>query len=674
MARRGRPAADLLGSHDELAATQSRLPALRRQTSLSPHDLRHSGALRGAIGNQATTRRLTGPVQAKPLPAWRSELARDDDTTPHEHAARGVQGPGAALPHLRELQPLFGEHDLSGVRAHVGEAARSACAATGAAAYATGDRVAFADASPSLHTVAHEAAHVLQQRAGVRLSGALGRAGDAYERHADRVADAVTQRRPVAAMFPAVAAPVSGRPAVQRLMSREQLIEKAGEPKADTFGGYHHRSKLYKALLTELDGYAAWANLPIPRPGPLHTLGHDRVETALQAVKAACDAFITRFDGLTGLAAYTDSVEAGRVGEVKALRARAVQELAWLPLVHGNQDYVGMSWREALPKAEVDRRARPVRERIEGLAAGRVGIDEIRDEILGLDDIEVKQALLHDRGLWEIVGRSLDASEALILAAVLLDRALVWWDGSGPDAATGFQIKRGGDFSLWMLDNNERSEHRPDRRTGSMNCWEGVLYSMYVAGVVSYATLRDLHQRAAEAGVAAQAAGAVELEQNPELLREGIIQKRLEHQIVDTRETVEQWYEEKIKDNPKMQANYKANLARTLGNDAYYFQLAESLGAHGARQWHPGDAPPPAGDVVFFAGDSVDKVGEKWRIAHVCISLGRRSAHGTDIMNFGVASGGHTIWGCTTIEEGLAHKYSKGYKVMYGPSPLLGAV
>ena len=134
MARRGRPAADLVGSHDELAATQSRLPGLRRQTSLSPQDLRHSAALRGAIGNQATTRRLTGPVQAKPLAAWRSELARDDDATPHEHAARGVLGPGAALPHLRELQPLFGEHDLSGVRAHLGEAARSACAATGAAA------------------------------------------------------------------------------------------------------------------------------------------------------------------------------------------------------------------------------------------------------------------------------------------------------------------------------------------------------------------------------------------------------------------------------------------------------------------------------------------------------------------------------------------------------------
>jgi Domain of unknown function (DUF4157) len=51
----------------------------------------------------------------------------------------------------------------------------------GATAYATGDRIAFAGA-PDLHTTAHEAAHVVQQRAGVSLPGGVGQAGDAYER------------------------------------------------------------------------------------------------------------------------------------------------------------------------------------------------------------------------------------------------------------------------------------------------------------------------------------------------------------------------------------------------------------------------------------------------------------------------------------------------------------
>jgi hypothetical protein len=60
----------------------------------------------------------------------------------------------------------------------------------GADAYATGDHVVLARGA-DLHTVAHEAAHVVQQRAGVQLKGGVGAAGDAYEHHADTVADRV---------------------------------------------------------------------------------------------------------------------------------------------------------------------------------------------------------------------------------------------------------------------------------------------------------------------------------------------------------------------------------------------------------------------------------------------------------------------------------------------------
>ncbi|HTE55742.1 MAG TPA: hypothetical protein VK698_33035, partial [Kofleriaceae bacterium] len=59
-------------------------------------------------------------------------------------------------------------------------------------AYAIGDRVAFAR-SPDLHTAAHEAAHVIQQRGGVQLADGVGRSGDMYERHADAVADRVVR-------------------------------------------------------------------------------------------------------------------------------------------------------------------------------------------------------------------------------------------------------------------------------------------------------------------------------------------------------------------------------------------------------------------------------------------------------------------------------------------------
>ena len=107
-------------------------------------------------------------------------------------AARGVSGSGVPLPHLREIQRAFGHHDVSAVRAHVGGPATAASAAIGAHAYAAGNDVAFAGA-PDLHLAAHEAAHVVQQRGGVRLSGGVGRAGDAYEVHADAVADAVVR-------------------------------------------------------------------------------------------------------------------------------------------------------------------------------------------------------------------------------------------------------------------------------------------------------------------------------------------------------------------------------------------------------------------------------------------------------------------------------------------------
>lgn len=115
-----------------------------------------------------------------------------DPSDLHRHAAAGVAGAGGALPHLVAIQRSFGRHDVSNVRAHIGGAAAHAAQAIGAEAYATGNDVAFATA-PSLHTAAHEAAHVVQQQSGVQLKGGVGEAGDAHEQHADAVADRVVR-------------------------------------------------------------------------------------------------------------------------------------------------------------------------------------------------------------------------------------------------------------------------------------------------------------------------------------------------------------------------------------------------------------------------------------------------------------------------------------------------
>jgi uncharacterized protein DUF4157 len=107
------------------------------------------------------------------------------------------------------IQRLFGRHDIGGIRAHTGPEAGAGARAMGAEAFATGDHVAFAG-TPSIHTAAHEAAHVVQQRAGVHLKGGVGTAGDRYEQHADRVADAVVQGRSSEALLDEVAGPMQG--------------------------------------------------------------------------------------------------------------------------------------------------------------------------------------------------------------------------------------------------------------------------------------------------------------------------------------------------------------------------------------------------------------------------------------------------------------------------------
>ena len=140
----------------------------------------------------------------------------------HAAAARGTADSGGAMPHLAAIQKSFGGHDVSAVQAHVGGAAKEASAAMGAEAFATGNHVAFAD-TPSLHTAAHEAAHVVQQKAGVSLSGGVGQVGDTYERHADQVADAVVQGKSAEGLLDSMAGGARGGTVQRRAVQRNPL-------------------------------------------------------------------------------------------------------------------------------------------------------------------------------------------------------------------------------------------------------------------------------------------------------------------------------------------------------------------------------------------------------------------------------------------------------------------
>jgi hypothetical protein len=67
--------------------------------------------------------------------------------------------------------------------------------------------------TPDLFTSAHEAAHVVQQRAGVQLRGGIGEVGDPFEQHADAVAERVVRGESAEHLLTSGHAPIA---AVQR--------------------------------------------------------------------------------------------------------------------------------------------------------------------------------------------------------------------------------------------------------------------------------------------------------------------------------------------------------------------------------------------------------------------------------------------------------------------------
>jgi outer membrane protein OmpA-like peptidoglycan-associated protein len=115
-------------------------------------------------------------------------------------AAQGFTGAAQPLPFQQQIQASFGRHSVAGIEAHVGSGATAASLQLGAQAYAMGNSVAFGG-TPDLHTAAHEAAHVIQQRAGLHLKDGMGEVGDVHERHADAVADLVVQGKPAESLL-----------------------------------------------------------------------------------------------------------------------------------------------------------------------------------------------------------------------------------------------------------------------------------------------------------------------------------------------------------------------------------------------------------------------------------------------------------------------------------------
>jgi Domain of unknown function (DUF4157) len=223
-----------------------------------------------SLGNQNLGRLLGS---ATPQSAHRAASASPDRESRgsqfiHRMAQQGTTGGGTALPFLARIQRAFRRHDISQTRAHQDGRAAAVSRSIGACAYTIGDHVAFAD-SPDLHTVAHEAAHVVQQRHGVQLVEGVGQAGDAYERHADAVADLVVKRQSASTLLdhipggsggtsPTVGASSLTSQGIQ--MQRAQQAkpkENTGDPKAMLLQSSFQNMLEKEALKEKLNGAIA---------------------------------------------------------------------------------------------------------------------------------------------------------------------------------------------------------------------------------------------------------------------------------------------------------------------------------------------------------------------------------------------------------------------------------
>jgi hypothetical protein len=115
--------------------------------------------------------------------------------------AVAASGPASEVPRRGEMEAAFGT-SFAGVGAHLGgAAAQTGLGALGARAATRGSEVVFRETAPAADLVAHELAHVVQQRrsaAGVARSpdGGAG-PGSAAERAAERAAEAVRAGEPV---------------------------------------------------------------------------------------------------------------------------------------------------------------------------------------------------------------------------------------------------------------------------------------------------------------------------------------------------------------------------------------------------------------------------------------------------------------------------------------------
>jgi hypothetical protein len=176
-------------------------------------------ALQGAAGNATVSRLLA--------PAGPDDALAGEPGSGTEPAAVIANGGSSLDPALRaDMEGALGA-DLSTVRVHDGTQASASARALGAHAYTVGEDIVLGEGGPDRRTMAHELAHVVQQRAGA-VDGTPTGAGfsvsspdDRFERAAAATADTILGGG-TAALAGGLASAVAGSASAQRQTDEDE--------------------------------------------------------------------------------------------------------------------------------------------------------------------------------------------------------------------------------------------------------------------------------------------------------------------------------------------------------------------------------------------------------------------------------------------------------------------
>ena len=124
-------------------------------------------------------------------------------------------------------------------------------------------------------------------------------------------------------------------------------------------------------------------------------------------------------------------------------------------------------------------------------------IEQIRDASL-----EQRQAILRNRTLRSLISTRFDRNTA-IMATLLEGLFYARKAPSGKsadifDPQEGYRIRNYSQFASWILGGNEYENQPSITAFSSMMNWEGILFALYLGGMLSYRKIHDSYMRAAK--------------------------------------------------------------------------------------------------------------------------------------------------------------------------------